>query len=306
MIKIKKDKVAIIYSIVIVSLFFICGALIIGSDYLKNEHIYFIFKNLIIIIYTAICTLSIIALKKYLNIISIVLIIVHCILLFGQLYFLPNRLYYKLLILIFILSFIYTVIILILKLVRKVEINNTLDVPLLNAVLPTTIIGMSYFMKTFYLFDTIQISTGEVMLNSFLISLVVAMVTLIIYLIFKRDRTDKKEYFGMMAGVIFGTIIITMFLLFGTINNVNYAFDSSEKISNNYEIIDKEIAVHGRGRNSYHIIFNINGEPFDMKVNKVVYFNYEIGDSIQIYEYEGALGYSYYEYQIDSIYIYDE
>ena len=78
----KKDKKVIIFVITIFALFFLCAMLVIGANSVKNTNALFIFKNFIIICYSLCCLLSIVALIKYLSVISIVLIVINCILLF--------------------------------------------------------------------------------------------------------------------------------------------------------------------------------------------------------------------------------
>ena len=69
--------------------------------------------------------------------------------------------------------------------------------------------------------------------------------------------------------------------------------------------MSKEERINAKSRNGYYITILVNGEEFKMNVNKLVYSNYQIDDKILLYKYEGALGYSYYEYQMESIYIYN-
>ncbi len=301
----KKGKAAIVFVIIIFSLLFLSLGLIIGLDYLKNEKTYFIFKNIIVFSYSVSSILSIIALKKYLNFLSIILIIIQTIILIGQLYFIPIRSYYILSILLFFVSIIYTLVILVIKAIKKTRRNNTLDVPLLNAVLPTLIVGCPYFMNTIYLFDLIEMISNNVMWNSIIVGLCFSIIALILYIVLRKDRSDKKGYFGAMAGVFFGTIIVIMFIMFGTINNVNYGFDKSLETKESYLIVDKEKTHHSKSRIGHYIIFLVNGEEFKMKVNHMIYEKYDIGDDIMIYKHKGALGYSYYEYHLDSIYIYE-
>ena len=87
--------------------------------------------------------------------------------------------------------------------------------------------------------------------------------------------------------------------------NINYAFDTVYETKEYYEVVNKGKTHSSKGGTGYYIIVNIEDEEFRMKVEKVVYFEYEIGDNILLYKYNGALGYSYYEYQMNSIYIYN-
>ena len=199
----KKDKKVIIFVITILALFFLCAMLVIGANSVKNTNTLFIFKNLIIICYSLCCLLSIVALIKYLNVISIVLITINCILLFGQLYFFDNRLYYKLLLILMFISLIYTFIVLIIKLIKKARNVSGLDVPLLNAILPSAIIIFSYTMKTFYLFDTIEIISNNVWLISFIVSIVISLIVLINYLIFSSILLYSKYSFLPIPLILF-------------------------------------------------------------------------------------------------------
>ena len=138
-----------------------------------------------------------------------------------------------------------------------------------------------------------------------IISIVISLIVLINYLIFRKDRSNKKEYIGGMMASIFAPMVISLMLCYGTINNINYAFDTVYETREYYEVINKGKTPSSKGGTGYYIIVNIEDEEFRMKVEKVVYFEYEIGDNILLYKYNGALGYSYYEYQMNSIYIYN-
>ena len=160
-------------------------------------------------------------------------------------------------------------------------------------------------MNTSYLFETVAMMTSKVISLSFIIGVVLAIIGILIYLIVRKDKTNKKAFFGGMTAVFFTTLILGMFMMFGTINNINYGFDKTIDNKEYCIILDKEVRYTSKVGQNHYIIFMINEEEFTMKVNKIIYNQYNVGDQILIYKCNGSLGYSYYEYQMDSIYKYN-
>ena len=67
-------------------------------------------------------------------------------------------------------------------------------------------------------------------------------------------------------------------------------------------MIDKRKSYgHGRySSNMYYLVIYVEGEKEELKVNRRVYSNFEINETIDLYMYKGFLNASYYEYVEDN------
>lgn len=301
----KKENFLLFYIILTISLLFVSGGLVIGIDHVDDENTYFVVKNLIAISYSLTCILSIVGLFKFLNFMTIILILIHCICLFGQIYFINIRLYYALLIILFTLSAIHLLLMLIFKKPLKYKKYDNVNTNLLNGILPTSFIGFSLFVETFRLMDLLEMGNNKLLTLSFFVALPISIIALVIYLICVKDRTDKKKYFGAMTGTLFGTLILILLLFFGLVNDINYAFDTSKCEVIEVEVLDKYKTHSSRSRTGHYLVLMISGEEIDFKVNKIIYEKYSVEDQMILYKYEGSLGYYYYEYRLDFAYVYD-
>jgi len=300
----KSEKLVIVGVCILIVLFVIACGFLIGSDYVADPTTFFVFKNVSVISYSLLSMLTVIALKQYLHWISSCLILGNCVLSFGQLYFLEIRLYHMLLLLFLILSICNLVIQLILK--YKHGQNRNVNAPLLNGILPLAVIGFVFFVKLFMLMKLVEMQSHLLMGRLAIIAAVLSAVALVIYILLVKDRSNKRQYFGAMVGTISCTFLLALLLPFGAINYANYAFDTSEPKIVECRIVDKQVRP-GTGRNSstrYYLVITHAGEKTNLQVHNMVYFQYDLHDTISLHAHEGALHYAYYEYRMDTIYIY--
>ena len=108
-------------------------------------------------------------------------------------------------------------------------------------------------------------------------------------------KQDNKEYFGFMAALFFGSIFL-LFLPYFIKAQINYMFDESTGVVEEYKIIKKRISPGGyRSGPRYYITININGKEEEIKVSNLFYSNYDINDTIKLSYHDGYLDEEYYE-----------
>ena len=71
-------------------------------------------------------------------------------------------------------------------------------------------------------------------------------------------------------------------------------------------IVDKYKTHSYKSRTGHYLVLVIDGKEYNLHVNRLIYSKYNIGEEVILKKYNGALGYSYYEYCLNEIYIYDE
>ncbi|MCL2062126.1 MAG: hypothetical protein FWH03_05860 [Firmicutes bacterium] len=127
--------------------------------------------------------------------------------------------------------------------------------------------------------------------------IVLAAAALFVFLKFFKNidyfnREHKSEF---IVAII---LLIAACFLFSavTVTTVNYAFDHSPTAVS-FEIIDKRAQTGARQVTSFYFKIEIDGQEKEIDVPVAVYRSKEIGDSVEIKLYKGALGYGYYMYE---------
>ena len=295
----RKNSHTKIWICVILSLLLISGGFLIGLNYVSNESVYFVFLNIISGSYALLGFLTVIAARKHWKPMPVALILLNGILSLGHLYFLEYRVYYRLIFFLFILSIFYLIFYLVrFFFVQKRRLQNE-NMHLINPILPIAIVGGSFFGKMFLLLGQIETDMGELSLLFLLVSLVCAGIALIVAILVIKDREDKGEYCGKLMATFFTTFFLVFAFPSFTAEYTNYAFDVSEGNRQECVVVDKYTRTINKGRQSYHLVLNIDGKEKDVVFNKVVYSKYEVGEKIVLYYYNGCLGYSCYEYRLD-------
>jgi hypothetical protein len=301
----KANKAVAVAAWVIIILLFISAGFAIGSGFVGDPSVYFVFMNVMSISYVLMGALICVFLCKNLGIIGISLILANCTLSIGQLYFLEYRAYHRLLIILFAVSVVYSAICLIYYIVTKRIKANTENMHLIKCVIPVAFIGGSLLIKTLFLLKRIETEMNDFLTPIVIIALGAAALALIIGAVLIKDRSDKKEYAGKLAAVF----SLTFFLVFGlpalSAEYTNYAFDTSVGEVKEYVVIDKYTRNGGRGGPHYHLVLRLGEGELDITTENVIYSQYEKGEAVRIYEYNGAFGYRYYEYRFEGIYRYD-
>ena len=303
----KKQKTISIWIWIISFCFLLSLGLSLGLKVVKREDAYFVFLNIISIAYAAAGILTIIALRKHFKVIPIMLMLGNYFLSFGQLYFLPYRTYHRLLIFLFAISILYMIFHLVSFFFfqkRRLELEN---VSLINFVMPIFIIGGSVFVKMLWALYCIETEMGTQLLSFLFVALGCAVVALMLALLLIKDRKDKGEYFGKLAGAFFATLLIVFTIPAFTTEYFNFAFDPSAGVMTECVVTEKHTRnAGGKSGTNYFLTVRINGQEIDLHTQKLVYSQYELGDRLCLYKHEGAFGYPYYEYRLDTIFDYRE
>lgn len=234
--------------------------------------------------------LIVILLNKNLNIISKLFLIIYAFVPISLNLFFDRRFDFKLEIIICSILFIYLIMNLIIYFIKKESYY------LLNGIIPCIYPILLSMVNTCilngYLFFNDQL------LGFFIIiGIVVGVICAFICVMLPKKHMEKKEKIGLVVGVFLCTIVIFLIPNF-VIQNINYAFDTSEGITYKYQIIDKEKRFGGGryGGTNYYLIINKDGKEESLHVNKQVYYKFEPTQTIELTKYEGYFNYSYYEY----------
>ena len=172
---------------------------------------------------------------------------------------------------------------------------------LLNGVIPLIYPLLISIVKTSILDEYLFLS--EIKIGSYiLIGLIIGIIAGSIALLVSRKNSSVKETFLLAFCVFCCFFIVSSFVPYLTVQNINYAFDNSIPIKHEYKVIDKRKSYgHGRySSNMYYLVIYVEGEKEELKVNRRVYSNFEINETIDLYMYKGFLNASYYEYVEDN------
>ncbi len=289
--KIRKKN--IIWNSAFISIFvllFIQLGIVISFEYIGNAQVVLGLRKVlgITILISHLCIIML--LRQKLNVLAKVLMISFPLIIIGLLYLFPRRIDYAIYIILFIIHTIYLIISLLLTLFRK---NKDY---ILNGLIPFLYPTIVIFVKSFWLQDYIFFN-GDTQIF-LIVALVIAFMSVILFLIIKNDKSNKKEFIGMLFAIFCSVLIIVWFTPYMVIQNVNYAFDSSEGASYNYQIMDKETRIskgHKSRTKSYYLIIIKDGKQENLKVDCVTYKDYDINDSIELVKHKGFLGIGYYE-----------
>lgn len=124
---------------------------------------------------------------------------------------------------------------------------------------------------------------------------IIALISVIIYIIFYKDKSSKKKYIGYLSLTVFMAFFISILLPSLFIETTNYVFDNSEGTEYTYTVIKKHTSHSRKRGTSYWLTINKdNGEK--MSVKSYVYDEYDVNDRITLVRHVGALGIEYYEY----------
>jgi hypothetical protein len=247
----------------------------------------------------------IIPLCKKLSIVSSLLIIGNGVLSIGQLYFLPYRAYHQLLAVLFAFSILNLVGWLLYFFMVRKQHDTGVETRLLNGVIPFAYICGSIFVKGFALFKLIE-TDYDMPLAFVAISLGITVVATILGAIFIEDRRDRKEYAGKLCAIFFGMFFLVFMVPLLSMEYANYTFDTSVAEKQECVVIDKETSHNYKSGTGYRLIIQAGDQKLRFDVEKVLYFQYEKGDTICLYAYDGAFDNPYYEYRLDAIYRYKE
>ena len=301
----KNDKIVIIWASIIVLLLFAAVGFMVGAKYSAKETTYFVCQNAMSMAYVMMGLAVITPLRKNLSVVSIILIIGNGVLSIGQLRFLPYRTYHRMLIVILALSILYLAFCLLHFFTSRKSCGRGEKRQLLNGFIPMAYVGGSVLVKGFGLFKLIE-TEYDISLALVGISLGISAAAVILGGILIKDRRDRKDYAGKLCAIFFGVFFAVFAIPLLSLEHANYAFDTSSAEKKECVIVDTYTSHNYKSGTGYRFVLSVDGQKVHFDVDKVVYSRYKKGDTIYLYRYDGAFGYPYYEYQLDSIYRYSE
>lgn len=297
-------KAAIIGSIVLVAAV-IAVMILMGES--KNPEVYFAFLNILSGAYALLSVVTVLVLRRQMDIVGMVIILGNCVLSFGQLYFMDNRLYHQLLFALLAASILYLLFGLVSFWVHKRKERWYSARHLLSFILAPCFVGFSFLIKSAWMMKLIETELGKVSDIFAFAGLGCGAAALIAAIILIKDRRDRKEYFGKLSAAFFAPLLIVFAFPMLMSEQLNYALDTSAGVKTECVVVDKETRHTGsKGGTRYYLTVSADGKTVEMNTNKVIYAQYNAGDSIELYEHTGALGFTYYEYQFEEIYHYAE
>jgi lysylphosphatidylglycerol synthetase-like protein (DUF2156 family) len=140
------------------------------------------------------------------------------------------------------------------------------------------------------------VGAGGMWIPIIVIGVILAVVALCVFLKFFKDidyfKRRKSELVAAIIVMLAGCFYVSSI----TVTTINYAFDKNPTPSS-FEIIDKRIQSGARQITSFYLKVKIDGQEKEIDVPVDIYHSKEIGDSVEIKLYKGALGYGYYIYE---------
>lgn len=163
-------------------------------------------------------------------------------------------------------------------------------------------IGFSLFLFLVLISNTMDykiINLGKIALLSGFIAGIISLISIVILIIYykksKNDsKKDKKRLLIFSIFTPFGVAIFSFMILYFSIQNLNYCLDTSESL-----IIIEEIIDLKKEKDSYSDTATvvIKGEKVEIPISPSQYFEFKVGDSMEISLYSGRFGFQYYVFE---------
>lgn len=286
----KKEKpVYILFGLLFASL---VGALILEllSPLAITREVHFIMKNLIGVSVTVSVVLVLLLSWKKLHVVSKILLGLFSVIIFLALYLFPVRVDYMLYLGHLAVCILCFLIFGILWLIRK-EGRYLLD-----AFLPLVYSVILNFIKAFDLEEHITTDTDGLFGKLLLVAGICGIITVLIYVILQKGRSDKKEYFGAMFGFFCLAFVFALVIPMLCAQTINYTFDTSDGTEAVYTVVDKYIDYNREAADDYCLVVMQDNEELEIQVSGFRYHELEFQDSITLRKHDGFFGLSYYEY----------
>ena len=157
-----------------------------------------------------------------------------------------------------------------------------------------TLLDFLSFMDDYYEFKE---NSGDIhfLVPSILITVAVTGVCIILLIKDKIPIKDKKNdtKAGKIA-IVFLAIMASFALSWSIFYHLNFALDTSEPVKCEEKIIEKDTS--GGKRTNYYFYVEIDGEERRIEVPRSIYRQYEEGDTLEIFLYDGAFDDPFYTY----------
>ncbi|MBQ8174303.1 MAG: hypothetical protein IJ009_02755 [Clostridia bacterium] len=106
-------------------------------------------------------------------------------------------------------------------------------------------------------------------------------------------KKDEVKLFHTVLSFL-GAILCIVILFNPIPMHLNYLLDTEEPSTYEIVIVEKDRINHMKGMDEYRFIFELNGEERRINVPSYVYREHKIGDTYEIYSYNGAFGKPFY------------
>ena len=296
-IKSRKSKNVVMLIIIFAIAFSVLAALaVILLDDIKSVTIYNTVLTIIFSILFLICAFFAVLLivSKSISIVSAIIMTVYPLLLIYFIYDNPLKTDLQINTLVFFVLVIYSVFYIIKYFIIKYFITkNKLCFANIAAVLIIPLISL--FIHSMESRHNVFVFNDEYMKILLIPAGIITLISVIIYIIFYKDRSSKKKYVGYFSLTIFMAFFVSILFSLLFIETTNYVFDNSEGTEYTYTVIKKHTSHSMKNGTSYWLTINKNdGEEISVKSH--VYNEYAVNDRITLVRHVGALGIEYYEY----------
>ncbi|MDD3999676.1 MAG: hypothetical protein PHX62_02105 [Bacilli bacterium] len=160
-------------------------------------------------------------------------------------------------------------------------------------------IGFSMFLFLMLVYNTMDYQIeglGKIAAVSAIIAGSLTLISVFVIIIYGRRKMaageiNKKAFIVNTISIPLCIMMFGFLFLFFGIQNLNYCLDTSEATIFTKEIIELE---RGGENDSDKAKVIINGKEVEIPIPTALYFDLEVGDSIEISLYSGGLGFEYY------------
>ena len=102
-----------------------------------------------------------------------------------------------------------------------------------------------------------------------------------------------NDWGGRIGSVVVCTALVFL-LCCMSFCHLNYLLDSRPPVEKQAVIEEKQVHRNAKSSDYYEFELTVDGETFDLKVDRREYDQYEVGDIYTVYEYKGAFGKPFY------------
>ena len=262
---------------------------------LKNTESYIIINNVLYGMASGFFVILIAILHKLIKPITIILLLFGCVLLWGELYFIPLNLSGLIAIIFLILSILHGIL----------SFIFTKKHSLLNALLPICFYVGNVILKIIKL-DKLIFFHNNFIDRFMIFGLISSIIVLILYLIFKKNRKEKNYYIYMGITFVVSLVCFT-FVPYTSLKYINVSFQADVNEVHEVLIVDKKYESGGtKSYRHYILTVLIDEEEYELRIHPAIYNNYEVNDYIILYEYDGLFNTKYLEYKWEEVYIYNK
>ena len=104
----------------------------------------------------------------------------------------------------------------------------------------------------------------------------------------------KGTGWGGRIGSMLVGMALAFILCWIPLCHLNYLLDFEPPVERQAVIEEKDVVRHRKSPDSYEFELTVNGESFDLKVDREEYQRYEVGDTYTFKAYKGAFGKPFY------------